>query len=109
VRCIGWICYQIAAEQPYNYPLTKDQFDSLMDGVKFALENPNMKPEENHDNWMKMKLSQGWKYGDIKDLKKKTHPDLVPYEDLPEIEKRKDSMDKLINKLANELWEMIKC
>ena len=40
----------------------------------------------------------------MKDLEKKTHPDLVPFDDLPEIEKKKDLMDRLMNKLAEELW-----
>ena len=107
IRYFGWICFQISADQPYNIIPTKDQFDSLKQGVQFALENPDMTSEENHHNWMKMKLSQGWKYGKVKDLEKKIHPDLVPFDDLPEIEKKKDLMDRLMNKLAEELWNDI--
>jgi len=40
-------------------------------------------PEENHNNWSRNKLEDGWRYGKVKDLKKKTHPCLVPYRDLP--------------------------
>jgi len=107
IRHLGWICYQIACEQDYNEEPTKDQLDSLKQGVKYALEHPNMTSEENHENWMKMKVSQGWKYGSKKDFIKKEHPDLIPYDELPDIEKRKDKMDRIMNDLANKLWDMI--
>jgi len=104
IRFIAWIAYSIASGQQYNEKITKDQYDSLLDAVKFSLANPNNTPELNHENWMRMKISQGWKYGLIKDLNLKTHPDLVPYDELPLIEKRKDLMDKIINKVALELY-----
>ena len=107
VRHIGWICYQIACGQDYNEQPNVDQLKSLMQGVMFALQNPNATPEENHDNWMKMKESQGWKYGPIKDFEKKEHPDMVPFNELPEMEQKKDIMDSIANRLALELWESL--
>jgi hypothetical protein len=104
IRFIAWIAYSLASGQQYNEKITKDQYDSLLDAVKFSLANPDNTPELNHKNWMKMKVSQGWKYGLIKDLNLKTHPDLVPYDELPLIEKQKDEMDKIINKVALELY-----
>ncbi|KKN38243.1 hypothetical protein LCGC14_0755510 [marine sediment metagenome] len=105
IRHLGWICFQIAAGQSYNIKINDDQFRSLLNGVQYALRNPNASAEENHENWMKMKISQGWVYGEKKDFNKKTHPDLVPFNDLPEIEKKKDIMDNLMNKLAINLWD----
>jgi hypothetical protein len=107
VRYIGWIYYQIAAGQTYNEEPNEDQFNSLLDGVKYSDKHPNTTLEQNHENWMKMKVSQGWKYGPIKDFNLKTHPDLVPFNDLPEIEKRKDIADHVGHRLASELWEKI--
>lgn len=104
VRHIGWVCYQIASGQEYNGLPNEDQLKSLMNGVRYALENPNMTAEENHNNWMRMKESQGWVYGPTKDFDKKTHPDMVPFDDLPEIEKKKDIMDSIATKLALELF-----
>jgi hypothetical protein len=104
VRHIGWIYYQIAAGQPYNEEINEDQLNSLLDGIEYADEHPDMTPEQNHENWMQMKISQGWKYGPIKDFDLKTHPDLVPFNQLPEIEKRKDTADYIGHKLAVELW-----
>lgn len=107
IRHMGWVCFQIAAGQPYNMYPTIDQLDSLKQGVEYALDNPNMTPEQNHENWMRMKVSQGWKYGKVKDFDKKTHPDLVPFDNLPEIEKKKDIMDNLMNKMAKSLFFII--
>lgn len=106
-RFFAWICYQMGAGQSYNIEPTKDQLDSLKQGVLFGLLRPNSTPEENHKNWMEQKISQGWIYGKIKDMDKKTHPDLVPFDKLPKIEKDKDIMDCLMNKKFNELWQEI--
>ena len=43
-----------------------------------------------HDNWAKTRIQQGWMYGLQRDDEKKTHPCLVPYEELPEDEKEYD-------------------
>lgn len=107
VRHIAWVAYQIAAGQPYNEEINKDQYESLLDGVKFMLENPSITPKENHDNWMKMKITQGWTFGEVKSFEKKTHPDLVPFDELPEIEKRKDIADGVSHRLALKLWNRI--
>ena len=37
-----------------------------------------------HEVWAKEKLSQGWIYGEKLDHEKKTHPDLIPYDELSE-------------------------
>lgn len=43
-----------------------------------------------HEVWAKQRMDQGWKYGPRRDDEKKEHPCLVPYEELPEIEKDYD-------------------
>jgi RyR domain len=44
-----------------------------------------------HDTWAKQRLDDGWVWGE-RDDKARTHPDLVPYEDLPEGEKTYDRL-----------------
>ena len=46
--------------------------------------------ENAHDIWAKARLEDGWKYGDVRDDKHKRHPDLVPYSDLTDSEKKYD-------------------
>lgn len=43
-----------------------------------------------HEIWAKARIQQGWKYGTMRDDELKTHPCLVPYEELPEEEKDYD-------------------
>lgn len=43
-----------------------------------------------HDVWAVGRINQGWKYGKQRNDEKKETPCLVPYEELPELEKDYD-------------------
>ena len=43
-----------------------------------------------HDVWAQSRIREGWTYGENRDNVAKTTPCLVPYEELPEIEKEYD-------------------
>ncbi len=43
-----------------------------------------------HDRWMAEKARAGWTFAEVRDNEKLHHPLLVPYDDLPEVEKEKD-------------------
>lgn len=43
-----------------------------------------------HEVWAETRIKQGWTYGEQRNDELKTHPCLVPYEDLPEEEKEYD-------------------
>lgn len=43
-----------------------------------------------HEVWAQSRIGQGWTYGPERSDALKTHPCLVPYEDLPEEEKDYD-------------------
>lgn len=66
------------------------QKKSAVNGVKFHIENPDAKPEDSHNSWLKEKETDGWKYGEVKDPEKKEHPCFVPYDKLPQEQKTKD-------------------
>jgi len=68
------------------------QKDSVINGVKFHLANPNASQSASHDNWLKQKQDEGWTYGEVKDPEKKTHPCMVPYDQLPVIQQKKDAL-----------------
>ena len=74
----------------------KWQKDSAIDGVKFHLNNPDAGDSASHENWMKLKKSQGWVYGEIKDPDNKTHPCILPFDALPEHQKKKDALFRAI-------------
>lgn len=70
--------------------------DSSLESVDFVLRHPGADDLKQHDQWMAQKQRDGWVYGEKKDEKKKTHPMLVPFEQLPEMEKRKDTLLRAI-------------
>ncbi len=43
-----------------------------------------------HEVWAESRIKQGWTYGEQRNDEMKTHPCLVPYEELPEEEKEYD-------------------
>lgn len=80
---------------------------SILDGVYYVLDNPNCTPEQQHNNWVHFKRADGWRYGSIKDFERKEHPCLVPYNELPEIQQRKDTvfrqtLDNFINEVCDD-------
>ena len=46
--------------------------------------------ENVHETWARARVDEGWRYGAVLDEKKKVHPCLIPYHDLPEAEKDYD-------------------
>lgn len=68
------------------------QRNSAIDGVLFVLGNPEADQSATHQNWMKVKKREGWVYGEVKDAEKKTHPCMVPYEELPPDQQLKDAL-----------------
>lgn len=63
---------------------------SAIQGVAFKLNNPEVSPARMHEEWMKAKAQTGWVYGKVKDEILRTHPCMVPYDELPMEQKIKD-------------------
>ena len=74
------------------------QKNSAYDGVRLHIANPDLTPEQSHDNWSEYKIKEGWVYGPVKDpnANPPTHPCLVPYNELPHEQRVKDSLFKSI-------------
>lgn len=61
-----------------------------------------------HEVWAESRIKQGWTYGEQRNDELKTHPCLIPYEELPEAEKDYDRNTavgtlKLIMKLGYKI------
>jgi hypothetical protein len=70
--------------------LDEETRQSAVVGVKGVIDGNT--PEESHALWCEYKRDAGWATGPVKDLSKKEHPLLVPYDDLPESAKIKDAL-----------------
>lgn len=49
-------------------------------------------PEQQHEAWMAERQAAGWTLGPVKDTATKTHPCLVPYDQLPPAQRAKDAL-----------------
>lgn len=114
INHIAWSAYMVGIElsdpvEGFNMvEPDADLLESIIHGVKNLDSNPGTMPKDSHNNWMKLKLSQGWKYGKVRDNYKKTHPDLVPFEEMPEKEKMKDALFIIAYGFGKRLWKKLK-
>ncbi|WP_304455966.1 RyR domain-containing protein [Nocardiopsis sp. YSL2] len=86
--------YQVVTGDPAVSPPWDEapewQHESALVGVEQALDGAT--PAQLHESWCAHKRFDGWKYGPIKSFEDRTHPCLVPYEELPEDQRRKDAL-----------------
>ena len=59
-------------------------------------------PEELHGSWVQAYRAMGWIYGDEYDRSKKIHPDLVPYDQLGQLEQDKDAVFVALCEIARQ-------
>mgnify|MGYP001576584036 FL=1 len=64
--------------------------------------NRSRSPEELHGSWMQAYFTMGWVHGFRYDREAKTHPDLVPYADLGQLEQDKDSVFVALCEIARQ-------
>jgi len=68
----------------------KEQRESAFAGVFSIIENPDITPEQQHALWLAHKQKEGWIYSEKKNTEKKTHPCMLPYNELPTQQRMKD-------------------
>lgn len=74
---------------PHWSELDAETKQSAIEGIKTVDVNT---PEQQHKQWYQFKADHGWIYGEVKDAVLKTHPCMVPYNELPEEQKMKDDL-----------------
>ena len=99
VDAIGLVCHEanraycvILGDQALSGwdELEESYRESTRIGVRNALDGNT--PEKSHEGWMAERLAAGWVYGPTLDRAAKIHPNLIPYDQLPEAQKRKDHL-----------------
>lgn len=66
------------------------QEDSAIAGVEARWKNPDAPAAASHHGWLAQKKADGWVYGEVKDADKKTHPCMVPFNELAPEQQCKD-------------------
>ena len=83
----------------------REQFRPVIE--RQCSEQRSRSPEELHGSWMQSYFAMGWVYGEVYDREKKTHPDLVPYAELGQLERDKDAVFIALCEIARQwIYEM---
>lgn len=64
--------------------------------------NRSFSPGALHDDWCEAYVKMGWQYGEEYSADEKIHPDLVPYDDLPTLERDKDAVFVALCEIARQ-------
>lgn len=59
-------------------------------------------PEALHEDWVVAYEKMGWRYGEVRDPVAKTHPDMVPYWELGQLERDKDAVFVALCEIARQ-------
>lgn len=78
----------------------RDQFVKVIE--RQCGDQRSRSPEELHGSWMQAYFAMGWVYGENYDREAKTHPDLVPYADLGQLERDKDAVFVALCEIARQ-------
>lgn len=99
VERIARMCHEVnraycAALGDMSQPVWEDAPDwqkkSAMTGVRLHLANHDAGPQASHESWLAEKVADGWVFGATKDPEAKTHPCIVPFDQLPPAQQAKD-------------------
>jgi len=77
------------------------QVQSAINGVH-NVANGGEKPSQSHEGWLDQKEHDGWVYGEKKDPEAKTHPCMVPFDELPAEQRLKDHLFVTVAKVLLE-------
>lgn len=91
------LCLNLGDRSQTEWAHAEDwQKKSAYQGVKFCLDNPDAPASANHESWLRQKEADGWIHGETKSSIEKTHPCIVPYDQLPPEQQAKDHLFRSI-------------
>lgn len=109
----AWFVYEGArvAAIAANAPIIPDRWEDLEENFRKQMTElislqcgplRSSSPEEMHGSWMGAYRVMGWEYGALYDREKKIHPDLVPYNQLGQLERDKDAVFVALCNIARQ-------
>ena len=84
------------AVPPMWVNMPTDVQNVVMQGISIIRSTPNTTSLEIHDSWLKGMLGKGWTHGAKKCGDLRTHPCMVSYDELPEVQRVKDDLFRSI-------------
>lgn len=89
---------------PEPYSTREEPFRTQFEKVIEMMSGPERKstPEELHNDWWQAYVDMGWTYGPTRDPVAKTHPDMIPFEQLGFAEQIKDAVFVALCEIARQ-------
>jgi len=110
INSIAALCYE--ANKVYSETLGEENGQwqyasehvraSIISAINYFVAERVSIPEDIHNFWLVHKKTDGWKYGKEKDMCDKTHPNILPYKELPPEQQFKDKLFLAIVKVCAE-------
>lgn len=76
-----------------EWDATDDAYrEKVVGAVQFAIDNPGLTPEQQHEQWREARIAEGWTLAEVHAAEKKQSPLLVPYAELPPEQRTKDAL-----------------
>ena len=94
----------VAPIVPELYDDREEEFRRQFEDLISVQTGPNRSgnPEKLHEDWVVAYEKMGWRYGPVRDVTEKTHPDMVPYNELGQLERDKDAVFVALCEIARQ-------
>lgn len=89
---------------PEQWPERDPKFQANMEAVvaQQCGQDRKSNSEELHNDWVRAYEAMGWVYGPERDVRLKTHPDMVSYDELGQLERDKDDVFVALCEIARQ-------
>jgi hypothetical protein len=85
-------CESLGDSSQKSWQLAEEwQKESAIEGVAGARAGTRT-PAQSHQSWLDHKTAENWAYGAVKDVDAKIHPCMLPYDELPDHQRKKDAI-----------------
>jgi hypothetical protein len=87
--------YRFVLGEPLNARydgLLPAQQDAIINAVRAVVDGQIRTPADNHAAWVTDRQRKGWAYGPAQDNAAMLHPNMLPFDELPDAQKFKDNL-----------------
>lgn len=82
----------IGKKEPGWAKMKKDDKQMAINDAQFYADNPSSLPDALHNVWLREMEENGYQYGEQEDGDEKTHPHVIPYEQLPDYHRKQATL-----------------
>jgi RyR domain len=81
----------VYSEKPWDQ-LAEPEQNAHVQRVAYRLDNPGAPDAALHDQWVMQMFWAGWRWGEVRNQQDRTHPELMPFTTLPEVDQYREKL-----------------